>query len=200
MKRNLGFKCDCGHIVFASTDYFGEHVICDYCGKLLPIPLGFYNKIPAVLYPLFFWGFAAFLSILYLKYGDFIGRSPGWTAWLLPLWLFLIMYLFSYHIPKGIMFSVYSIVLKKDPFVHRGLVSALGGDDIAFYVPLGTYSALTILYFITYRATELDILSFIRNPWFFMLIGGGVAAVLTAVLELLSFEFAPRRLKKFWDQ
>ncbi len=195
-RRNLGFKCDCGHIVFASTDYFGEQVQCDGCGNFLPIPLGFYNKLPARFYPLIFLAFVTYMSYIYVGQGQYIGRSSGLAAWLLPLWIVPIAFLFCSLIPKTFMFSVYSFVMKRPFERHRGHVAALGGDDIACYVPIIAYLALIMVYARINSSGGSDSLSAVRNPWIFMMIGAGVAAGATAVVAWLAFLFAPRRLKR----
>lgn len=197
MKKNLGFKCDCGHIVFASTDYFGEQVKCDKCSKWLPIPLGFYNRIPLHLYRWIVLVFVIFLSTLYLKYGYYIGCASGWTMWMFPLWVGLIVIIFCNAVSKALMFMTFSNVMKRDPYKHRGLIAAIGGDDISLYVPVITYLLLALVYIINYSSIGVDLISFIRNPWLFMVIGAVFAAVFTTVLSWMVFRFAPRRLKRF---
>ena len=197
MARQLGFRCECGHTVFASTDYFGEQVKCDGCGRVLQIPLGFYNKVPLHLYRWALLALVIFLSVIYLKYGHFLGRSAGWTAWLLPVWIGVIGYIFCYHIPKGVMFVAYSSVTKKEALDNRGHVAALGGDDIACYAPLAVYLALAGVYIATWEAGGADPISAIRDPWIFLIIGGVLAIFATVVLTWLAWQLASPRLKRF---
>jgi hypothetical protein len=163
----------------------------------MQIPLGFYNKVPLRLYGPALLALMVAFSVLYLQYGHFLGRSSGWTAWLLPVWVLLIVFLFCYQIPKGVMFLVYSAVFGRSFLERRGHVAALLGDDIASYVPVAAYLALAGLYIRTWGTADVDVLASIRTPWRFLMIGGVLAAVATASAAWLAFRFAPRRLRRF---
>jgi hypothetical protein len=197
MSRQLGFKCQkCGEAVFGTTEYFGENIRCDTCNQMNRIPLGFYCKIPLVYYRWASIIFALQLALFYLKFGSCVGYQYQGFPWLIPVWVLLITLVFCYHLPKSTAFFSYSAVFRKNPLEFRGHFSALGGDDIACYVPFITFLMFEFLYVQTSKLTGSDPIAFIRKPWLFVLIGALAAIFMTAIISAIAFQIAPERMKR----